>query len=89
MKVVLQEILWIYCDNVGTWYIIKHLMVHAWTKHKEINFHFIREKILLGYYIEYIPLQENFADVITNNLASTMFEQNSLFFQELEFMGEC
>jgi len=34
----------IYCDNI----ISIHLVYHAWTKHIQVHYHFIRERILAG-----------------------------------------
>ncbi len=36
----------IYCDNISSILLINNLVYHARTKHIEVHYHFIREKIL-------------------------------------------
>jgi hypothetical protein len=36
----------IYCDNINTILLVKNPVYHARTKHIEVHYHFIREKVL-------------------------------------------
>ena len=38
----------IYCDNLSTIQLARNLVFHARTKHIEVNYHFIRERVLTG-----------------------------------------
>lgn len=48
LKVSLDQVRIIYCDNVSTQYLIKNPIMHARIKHVKIHFHFIREQVANG-----------------------------------------
>lgn len=59
----------IYCDNQSAIALTKNLQFHAHTKHKEIQFQFIREVIENGHIrLEYIHTSHNIADNFTKRL---------------------
>lgn len=38
----------IFCDNLSSIQLAKNPMFYAWTKHVEVHYHFIHEKVLKG-----------------------------------------
>jgi hypothetical protein len=45
LGVKLKEKSCLWCDNLGTVYLSANLVFHACTKHIEIDFHFVRERV--------------------------------------------
>jgi histone deacetylase 1/2 len=57
-------ILW--CDNLGATYLSANPVFHARTKHIEVDFHFVREKVALGALdVRCIASGDQLADVFT------------------------
>jgi histone deacetylase 1/2 len=62
-------VLW--CDNIGATYLSANTMFHARTKHIEVDYHFVREKVaqkLLD--IRFISLGDQVVDGFTNSLST-------------------
>ena len=38
----------LYCDNMSSIYLARNPVFHARTKHIEVHYHFIRERVLAG-----------------------------------------
>ncbi|GKE75831.1 putative RNA-directed DNA polymerase [Tanacetum coccineum] len=65
-------ILW--CDNLGATYLSANPIFHARTKHVEIDYHFVREKVAQGdLRVQHISTHDQIADIFTKPLPTPRF----------------
>ena len=66
----------ILCDNLSSIRLAKNPVFHARTKHIEVHYHYIREKVLEGE-IKMVPtkIDEQFADIFTKGINKAKFEK--------------
>jgi hypothetical protein len=65
-------ILW--CDNLGATFLASNPAFHSRTKHIELDFHFVREKVAAGQVqVRFICSQDQIADALTKPLSATRF----------------
>ena len=61
----------IYCDNMSSMQLAKNPVFHARTKHIEVHYHFLRERVLSGEVaLRYVHTDRQVADIFTNLLVS-------------------
>ena len=61
----------IYCDNMSSIQLARNPVFHARTKHIEVHYHFVREKVLVGEIdLAYVSTHEQIADIFTKALGA-------------------
>lgn len=64
----------LFCDNVSALHLTANPVFHARTKHVELDYHFVREKVALGNIVtRYVPSSSQVADVFTKPLPRDSF----------------
>ncbi|CAL1413437.1 unnamed protein product [Linum trigynum] len=59
----------LWCDNLGARYLAHNPVFHSRSKHMEIEFHFVRDRINKQQLrVHYLPADEQLADVLTKAL---------------------
>jgi hypothetical protein len=65
-------VLW--CDNIGALALATNPIFHARTKHIEVDYHFVREKVLnRDILLKFISIHDQVADLFTKGLPSAQF----------------
>ena len=69
LSMQIHGLIMIYCDNVSSMMLAKNLVYHAKTKHIEIHYHYVREKVIEGEIdLAYVKSKDQVADVFTKAL---------------------
>ncbi|XP_042448038.1 secreted RxLR effector protein 161-like [Zingiber officinale] len=83
----------VYCDNQSTIHLAENPVFHTRTKHVEVHYHFIREKVLQGEIeMRQISTDDQVADVFTKSLSTNkfkMFRYQLSTVQRVGVEGEC
>ncbi|GJR38141.1 ribonuclease H-like domain-containing protein [Tanacetum coccineum] len=65
----------VYCDNVSAVYMSANPVQHQYTKHIEIDIHFVRDMVKAGHVrVLHVPSRFQYADIFTKGLSSALFE---------------
>ena len=68
----------IYYNNLSSIQLAKNPLFHARTKHIEVHYHFVRERILSGEVeLQYVPTDRQNADIFTKPLGLDKLQQFS------------
>ncbi|GJZ93960.1 ribonuclease H-like domain-containing protein [Tanacetum coccineum] len=66
----------VYCDNVNAVYMSANPVQHQWTKHIEIDIHFVRDMVTAGQVrVPGVPSCYQYADIFTKGLPSALFKE--------------
>jgi hypothetical protein len=64
----------LWCDNIGASFLASNPMINARTKHVEVDYHFVRERVAnKSLLIHFLSSKDQIADVFTKPLASPRF----------------
>lgn len=67
----------VYYDNISALYLTMNPVDHQRTKHKEINLHFVRERVAPGdVCVLHVPTSVHYADIFTKGLRTAVFMIN-------------
>ncbi|RVX23193.1 Retrovirus-related Pol polyprotein from transposon RE1 [Vitis vinifera] len=82
----------LYCDNLSTTYLAANPVLHSRAKHVEIDYHFVRERVLQKTLdVRFLPSEDQVADILTKALSLNVFfisEASSQFFLACVLEGD-
>lgn len=65
----------LWCDNLGATFLAANPMFHARTKHVEIDYHFVRERVASNeLHVRFLCSKDQLADIFTKPLPTPRFE---------------
>ncbi|XP_068319512.1 uncharacterized mitochondrial protein AtMg00810-like [Pyrus communis] len=87
MHIPLHSSPMIYCDNVSAIALSTNPVFHAKSKHIEIDYHFVRERVTRGdLQVQHVSSTDQSADILTKGLFAPLFQHhcNNLMLSVLE-----
>ncbi|MCO5558645.1 hypothetical protein L7F22_012231 [Adiantum nelumboides] len=77
----------IYTDNQSALAVARNLVFHACTKHIEMHYHYVKERLSIGEIsLAYVSTRDNLADLFTKALSREMFEAFCKFLALIPFV---
>ena len=74
LGIFLSQIPILWCDNVSTLVIASNPVFHAQTKHIEVDFHFVRERVLRkDLVVKFVSITDQLADIFTKSFPTHRF----------------
>ena len=78
LQEVVSDLTTIYCDNLSSIQLTKNPVFHARTKHIEVHYHFVCERVLSGEVkLQYVLTDRQTADIFTKPLGLDKLRQFS------------
>ena len=66
----------LYCDNMSALYMTVNPVMHARTKHVEMDYHFVREKVARGQLVtQFVRSKDQLVDIHTKALTKQVFAE--------------
>lgn len=76
LRVSMKSVPVLWCHNLGATYLLTNPVFHACTKHVEVDFHFVIEKVVARKLsIEFISTHDQIANIFTKPLLSQWFAE--------------
>ncbi|XP_019171360.1 PREDICTED: uncharacterized protein LOC109166917 [Ipomoea nil] len=64
----------LWCDNLGATYLRANPVFHARTKHVEVDYHFVRDKVSSGeFQVHFVSTKDQLSDIFTKPLPAAHF----------------
>jgi hypothetical protein len=64
----------VWCDNLSALALASNPVFHVRTKHIEVDYHFVREKVVHhNIVVKFVSTKDQLADILTKSLASSSF----------------
>ncbi|MCO5610288.1 hypothetical protein L7F22_064524 [Adiantum nelumboides] len=76
VEIQVQDLVVIYCDNLNSIQLARNLVFHVCTKHIQVHYHFIRERVLNGDIdLAYVDREDQAADLFTKALGAEKLQR--------------